>query len=361
MITNKSCLIDNIIGIRGILFLLIFGTHFKYIIKDSSIGKLLYDTLDNGGFAVLFFFLLSGFCMSLGYSDKFMDINLQKYKSYIKKRLIKFYPLYIITGLISLLFTNLSHSFSYIYAFIFLYVPMIFPWTKYLNGGGNGAAWFLASLFFCYLLTPNMSMLLNKIKNKKTNVMLCGISYILLLLIGALLLIFHVENSEYFYKIPLIRIIQYFIGFNLGIIYKECFMNRINILTRNSIIINLFDIIFIAIVLCLMISPFSHSLFYRNLICLPVISIFILYLCIPGKRLLQVLLNNKIICFLSHISFECYLIHYIVMELLKPYCLNYINTVNGVLYIFILLLFITTLLSYTYKKFYNFVCRCFNF
>lgn len=356
---NKTARIDNLFGIRGILFLLIFGTHLKYVIADSHLGQTLFPWLNNGGFAVLFFFLLSGFGMTLGYSDFFSKVTIANCKEFLLKRLVKFYPLYLITGTIMFIFVKFPENFDYLYAYLFLYIPMLFPWTKYLDGGGNAAAWFLASLFWCYMLTPFMLLFLNKFKNIKTNLLCITVSYVLLVIIGGVLQMFHMENTNYYYKMPLIRIIQYFIAINLGMIYKNYLSSKMDTFLNKISLKNIFDIAFIVVIISLMFSPFAHSIFYRNLVCLPVISIFILYLCINGKSILYSILNNKTVHFISGICFECYLIHYVVMELMKPHCLNYIYTIKGITFLAVIFFVITIILSYTYKKLQNVVMSYF--
>ncbi len=46
-----------------------------------------------GGFAVSFFFVLSGFSLTIGYRDRVLQPGFN-YLSYITKRLVKFYPLH---------------------------------------------------------------------------------------------------------------------------------------------------------------------------------------------------------------------------------------------------------------------------
>lgn len=346
-------MITNLNGIRGILFLLIFGTHFKYIIMKSDIGHMLYNPLDHGYFAVLFFFLLSGFCMALGYSDSFEIVTKNNYKEYIKKRLIKFYPLYIITGLIILIFKNLPENLNYIYVFLFLYIPMLFPWSKFPSGGGNRSGWFLADLFYCYLLTPFIMYLMNKVKTLKQYLLICSIIYIILIVIGIIIFKCNKDMSIYCNTFPLIRLLQYTLGISLGIIYKKYCSDKISLLLNNCIHKNIVDIFVLILLINLMLSRCAKGILFINLLCVPIISLFIFYLCINGKSILKYLLNNPIVNFLSNISFEGYLIHDVVLVFLTPYCLNYIYTVKGITSIFILLFGITILISYTYKISYD--------
>ena len=204
-------------GIRFYLFLLILATHYKYIIEDTPIGKTLYSYLNQGCFAVLFFFILSGFCIALGYSKTFDTIDKMSYFSFIKKRIIKIYPLYIITGLIMLFLAYLPRNIDWIWAFIFLYIPMISPYTHFPDGGGNGAGWFLSALFLCYLCTPFIINFL-----KKQNLLKCMlITYVCIVFLSLIPILIPAlsQYTNFMYKFPPIRVFHYTFGLILGMMY----------------------------------------------------------------------------------------------------------------------------------------------
>lgn len=72
-------MIKNLTALRGIFILFIFFHHCL-------------DLYPGGGtMAVTFFFVLGGFSMALGYRDRIMSSSF-KYKDYLIRRCIKFYP-----------------------------------------------------------------------------------------------------------------------------------------------------------------------------------------------------------------------------------------------------------------------------
>lgn len=76
-------MIKSLISLRGIFILFIFLHHAGVYAGGGSM-------------AVAFFFVLSGFSMTLGYKDRVLKPEFS-YKQYIARRCIKFYPLHWIT------------------------------------------------------------------------------------------------------------------------------------------------------------------------------------------------------------------------------------------------------------------------
>lgn len=332
-------------GLRFYLFLLILATHYKYIINISPIGQNLYPFLDQGQFAVLFFFILSGFCIALGYSEKFDIINKTTYFSFIKKRIKKIYPLYIITGLIMLMIYYLPHNVNWLYAFIFLYIPMLAPYSPFPDGGGNGAGWFISALFLCYLITPFIIKFL-----KRQNLLLyLFILYICIVCIALIPLAipFLRHNASFLYKFPLIRIFHYGFGLVLGMIYatNQYKLQKIKIIQNHSLLFECFVIFSTLIIM----FGFKHGDVSNPILGTPIISIIILYLCNIKNGLLYKLFTNKVSQYLGNISFECYLIHYplciLLSDKIKPYC----SSLGNICIFYLLLLILTIILSLLYK------------
>lgn len=338
--------IATINGLRFYLFLLILATHYKYIIQISDKGKALYPYLNQAGiFAVLFFFILSGFCIALGYSEKFQTVNKNVVFEFIKKRMCKIYPLYIITGLIMLLLYYLPHNFNWLYAFIFLYIPMIAPFTPFPDGGGNGAGWFVSALCFCYLLTP---FIVNKFEK------FCNIySYISIYLIAIIIAIIPVLctpielYSSYMYRFPLIRIFHFGVGIVLGIMYVK---NTYNLQERFiSLKHNLGDIVTLILLLFSILNCKNGDT--SNIIFgIPIISFIIIYLCNINNGIIYKVLTHRINQYLGNLSFECYLIHYPIFILLQEYIKPYVSTWFGIIFFYFILLFLTLILSIIYKN-----------
>ena len=87
-------MIATLQSLRFVFVLLIFLSHFAY-------GS--FQALDAGGdCGVAFFFLLSGFTLSLGYDESLRNGSF-RYKTFLCRRLRKIYPLHLLCLLFFLL------------------------------------------------------------------------------------------------------------------------------------------------------------------------------------------------------------------------------------------------------------------
>ena len=89
--------ISSFNGLRFYFSLLIFLNHLTFLKQDPYLESIYEGYFHGGGYCVLFFFLLSGFCFALGYVDKFEIVTFDKWLNFIKNRLKKIYPLYMLT------------------------------------------------------------------------------------------------------------------------------------------------------------------------------------------------------------------------------------------------------------------------
>ncbi len=339
-------MIKSLTTIRFFLFLLIFCGHLKDIAVHSPVGKSLFNVLNQNSFAVLFFFVLSGFCISLGYQKKFEQRSIKSTVDFLLKRFLKLYPLYLLTGIICLVFIFVPNNEEWIYVFIGLYVPMLFPWTHYVSGGGNPVAWFTAAIFFCYLLSPIMLYYLNKIKKLSGLMLYILINFLILMIICVIILNFNQQNDDFFYKLPLIRLFQYSIGLGLGFVYQKYIYNC-RYLFENYYLKSFVDLIFLLIIFEIFLIP--KDIVISNIVFLPIICIIILYLCNINKSISNIYFDSKIILFLSNISMECYLIHFVVMLLLQNISIKYIYSYSSIFFLSIFLLILTIIFSVLYK------------
>ena len=343
-------MIKTLTGLRSILFLFIFCTHFRWAVYGSEAGRSLFEILFLGRYGVLFFILLSGFCIALGYADKFSTISAEKYGNFLKKRLIKIYPLYVLTGLIALfVFQFHSERIQAICSFILSYLPMIQTWGIIkLKGVGNGVAWFVSIIFLCYLITPFILVVLNKIKDLKFHILFCIINYLILLSFSLILVAHNDSQNNFFYVFPPVRIIEYMIGLDVGFVYVKILKNKMNF-EISSKLKNLIDILFIILFLfCIYWLP--NNLLVRHALAMPLFCCLMIYLCYEKESILYNFLSGKLCNFIGNVSYECFLIHYLVLEILKPCYQIYIHTMGNLIMLFIGLFVLSVLLSYKYKN-----------
>lgn len=138
-------------GLRGIFILMIviyhmggyFGTPY------SSYLRLLYKW--GGVMGNSFFFMLSGFVISYGYKDRILQKQTE-FGNFIKKRLSRLYPAYLITNIIQACFLVYEKgpvvNFKTITLNVFMittgWVDDIYPY--------NVSCWFISVLLLCYMI-----------------------------------------------------------------------------------------------------------------------------------------------------------------------------------------------------------------
>ena len=135
-------MIATLQSLRFVFVMLIFLSHFDY--RDIQ-------ALDAGGdCGVAFFFLLSGFVLSMGYGRQITDGTFC-YGRFMKRRFLKLYPLHLLCLLFFLIVSK-----QHLDGAVFLNVLLLQAWIPspdyYFSC--NSVSWFLSCLFFCYILFP---------------------------------------------------------------------------------------------------------------------------------------------------------------------------------------------------------------
>ena len=104
-----------------------------------------------GSLGNCFFFVVSGFLLSLAYRDRIGSGSLG-FTDFLAKRLCRLYPLYLVTNLVSLLINVAEFGISAIDLRRLVFTVLL------QNGGGleaaypyNGPSWFISALFVCYM------------------------------------------------------------------------------------------------------------------------------------------------------------------------------------------------------------------
>lgn len=144
---------DSLVGLRGLFILLIVLFHISV-----TLGTVLPDELEfiytyGGYMGNYFFFMLSGFLIAHNYKNK-IATNEIDFLVFIKKRLLKLYPLYIITnGLALLLKVHLNGWAGSIHLSDLIKVTFLTT-TGWIDDGYpyNEPCWFISVLFLCYIL-----------------------------------------------------------------------------------------------------------------------------------------------------------------------------------------------------------------
>ena len=186
-------------SLRFVFVMMIFMSHFAF-------GD--FRPFDAGGdCGVTFFFLLSGFTMSMGYGPS-LDSGTFRFRHYLVRRLSKIYPLHLLCLVVFLVLFRPEVDVKLPLNALLLqsWVPDSAYYFSY-----NGVSWFLSSLAFCYLLFP--------LAYRKGNVLLLAA-----LLTGCLavyLLVPYDRINALLYVSPWMRFVDFFLGIMLFKVYDH--------------------------------------------------------------------------------------------------------------------------------------------
>ena len=144
---------DALTGLKGLFSLVIVFFHtlpMTPLIRRIPLTSFVSNY--GGSIGNYFFFVTSGFLVSLGYLERIRSREIA-FGDFLVKRLRKLYPLYLITNLVSLLINTVQFGASAIDIRRILFTVLL------QNGGGlsadypyNGPSWFISALFVCYLV-----------------------------------------------------------------------------------------------------------------------------------------------------------------------------------------------------------------
>lgn len=257
-----------------------------------------YSPFGHVGRICSFFFILSGFLVTV------KGPLLFNYKKYIIKKFIHIYPLAWLAIFFSVFIRHNSPNVN-----IIPHLLLLQSWIPTDNGlyfTFNVPAWFLSSMLFCSLLSPFIS---NWIKNKTDNKLLLYGVITLLILTLSIFLFSNISNRGYrvyfMYVNPVIRLMEYFMGMCLGLVYYR--KNIINLKQdpvksgyKFSALFTIMELLLISVLLY-----YSTIGSYSYYILLPLIALFAVQ-----KGFISKILSLKPFQFLSVFSFEIYMIHH---------------------------------------------------
>lgn len=219
-------MIKSLHAFRGLFAIIIYLHHYCLSYDLSHFG--------GGASSVVFFFILSGFVISAGYQDKFLNNRSSiSIKEFAYKRITRFYPLHIFGALMWLLvFGTLDASQLNIYSSNLLLLHSWIPVKAYFFSL-NGVSWYLSTLLFCYLAYPLLTQI---IKYAKQNI-LTGTCVIGALSIVYCMVVFFIPEEYEFWTIyinPLMRIFDFILGILLWNMLSDFQKNKFQISKRNS-------------------------------------------------------------------------------------------------------------------------------
>ncbi len=278
-------MIATLQSLRFVFVMLIFLSHFAY--RDIQ-------ALDAGGdCGVAFFFLLSGFVLSMGYGRQIADGTFC-YGRFLKRRFLKLYPLHLLCLLFFLIMSK-----QHLDGTVLLNVLLLQAWVPdpdyYFSC--NSVSWFLSCLFFCYILFP--------FAYKRVSVRwLLGV---LVAYLFVYLWVPYEKVNAILYVHPLVR----FVDFYLGMFLYQVFERR-----KETDIPQWTELLLVLLLLVsLGLYPYVDAKF-RNaplywLILIPLIFIFA-----QERGYLSRWLKTRPMLFLSSLSMPLFLTHQMLINIL---------------------------------------------
>ena len=314
----------SIDSIRGIFSLLIVWHHFAPILGIRYNADLGYTI-------VLFFFVLSGFHISLTWKDKISGNE----KGFIIKRCAKIFPLQWITTTLFIIF-NINIISLWAIPFHLTLTQSIIPFWS-INFAINASSWFLSSLFFCYLVTPFiLEMSVKYIRLFTFFIFL----YILFFSIFLYILPDSIGHRWLNYISPFSRFRDYGVGISLGIYYvtiSQFVINERLKETYSKILFTILELLFSLALFYIMINksiPYTEHYVYYFFV-LPFILIFTW-----EKGYISKLLSNRILHFIGSISMAIYMTH--------GFILHFCHLMDGFSVLHQIIIFYTLIILFAY-------------
>lgn len=262
-----------------------------------------YPVFGAGEELVSFFFVLSGFL----YKDKL------SWKSFMLHKFKQIFPFYWICLGIVLFISFIRGAPIWKSTDLIYHLFLVQSWIpkKDLSFafGYVGAAWFLSSLWFCYLLTPFLYKLINSLSLRKT-IFAFVLLYVLICICRCREYIF-TYGIWMAYVSPLFRLCEYMMGMLLvhylkGKSYKPL-SNKVDILSILTLIL------YCSIIKYQLLggaSSIAHSCMIAYVYCL-------------NSKVIHLFLSNKIMVCLACYSLVMYLTHQsITLSILRPHISN---------------------------------------
>lgn len=337
----------SIDAIRGISALLIVYHHV------CGMMRIPYNW-NFGDTIVLFFFILSGFHITITWKDKIQGHS----KEFIIKRCSKIFPIqWLMTLLFVLCDINIFSAWAILFHFTLMQSLIPF-WEIY--GSMNAPTWFLSSLFICYLFTPIILKFVNK-----SNVLFATVLIFSIILFTIFIYILPntIGRRWLVYINPFARLIDFSVGVLLGVIWSTI-SNFVIHIPRKATIFTILELAtlcgFMVVVSLKPIIALNNYPVIRYPLILLIISTFTL-----SYGFISKLFSNKVLSWLGNISISIYMIHFFILHYVSK--LHEIPIWSRVILAYLLVLFmsyiVNLILPYVASKFTsaaNAICKRFN-
>ncbi|MFJ2975337.1 acyltransferase family protein [Kluyvera sp. NPDC087067] len=310
--------IKSLTGIRGLAALYVVAFH----LADKNAIPQILPLIKNGYIAVDFFFVLSGFIMSLVYYSSLRETTQENYINFAYNRLARVYPVYLLILIVSFIFDFILNGVIPTHATVFINTFFL---QSVCAHNYIGSSWSLSTEIIAYLLFP---LLLAIIRDKR------AIIASVMIAIGTLTYLFasRTPNSldySYLYSSIARCLADYVIGIAAYVSFKNGLM-----FNRNSS--------YVLVALLLISLNYAETDLYSLALFSAIIPTLI-----DSKNIVSKTLSLKPLHYLGNISYSLYLVHSVLITQFRGQMqfFEHWRTVS-----FILSLIISTILFHLVEK-----------
>lgn len=304
--------------LRFIAFCMIFLWH----INAYAFSFIARFNMNAAAEAVSFFFILSGMVVAYSGYGKESECSLKSIGAFVWKKIKKMYPLYFITMMITIAYSEMPRLFAeermgdFLDSFVQLIKDLLLIQSWFPSGyfSFNGVGWFLSSLFLAFFLTIPFLSILRKIHKNKYSIVIYSVMFVSIFAIEVIYsYIIRIYNTEFWgYVFPPARLGEYVLGMIIGysgrmLLEKDCGFRCEKILF--SVLEFVALITWIGALYCTVPAWTYRIVFWL------VPNIFVLTIFLFGKGFFSRLFCCKPFLRLGNIGFECFLIHQVVIHL----------------------------------------------
>lgn len=313
---SNTSRITNLQSLRFIFILMVFASHIDWGGNKFDYG---------GECGVSFFFILSGFVLSIGYGKR-IEQNSFNRNSFLKKQIIKIYPLHLLTMATVLVLNARIGQYDNPFLLI-VHILLLQSWLpdESYYFVTNSLSWFLSDILFFYIMFPFLYRKLTVFTRQKLAISILAVMFIWL---AIALSIQEKKVNAILYASPATRLIDFSIGIILYRVYKSSIGLRIvTFFNSHRNIISIIEFISAAVIFA---TFFVYEMLPTRFRCTAlfwfVMPAFILLFTIFSTNggVISNLLQRKWMLWLGDISFEIYMTHCIVMRVIQS-CLHNIG------------------------------------
>jgi peptidoglycan/LPS O-acetylase OafA/YrhL len=301
---GHSLLLFSIGGVNNL-----YERQFLDLPKNEAVLAQLLRTIFNGSAAVAFFFVLSGYLVNHSLNEK--KFNIKTIIDYCLKRILRIYPIYLISLLVSGIYISYFHTYKthslaskwYLMWFNFKLTPrLIIDHLFFTNTAMNTVAWALGPIIVFSLLAPFFYFIF-----KRTSIKLNTIVIVILIISTYL-----IKQSD---------LTRYLFSFCIGLALPKFSKVFKNIINYSKINIQLAGLCAIVILL------FARPMFLRSEILVKLIESIsislIIYLVVNHNTFfVNRIGQNRIMIFFGKISYSFYLLNFLIIYIITNFFLK---------------------------------------